>query len=60
MPQVIEKGFLYIAQPPLYKVTRKRRVEYIDDDAQMTNMLNDLGAEDVRLRSLESDKEVAK
>ena len=41
-------------------MTRKRRVEYIDDDTQMTRMLLDLGSEDVRLRSLENDKEVAK
>ena len=60
MPELLKQGYVYIAQPPLYKVTRKRRVEYIDDDAQMTKMLLDLGAEDVRLRSLESNKEVAK
>ncbi|MBT4226967.1 MAG: DNA gyrase subunit B [Verrucomicrobia bacterium] len=60
MPQLIKQGFVYIAQPPLYKVTRKKRVEYIDDDAQMTKMLLGLGSDDVRLRSLESGKEVAK
>ena len=60
MPALVKQGYVYIAQPPLYKVTRKRRVEYIDDDTQMTKMLLDLGSEDVRLRSLENDKEVAK
>ena len=60
MPQLVKQGYVYIAQPPLYKVTRKKRVEYIDDDAQMTKMLLALGSEDVRLRSLENDKEVAK
>ena len=60
MPQLIKQGFVYIAQPPLYKVTRKKRVEYIDDDVQMTKMLLGLGSDDVRLRSLESGKEVAK
>ena len=60
MPALLKQGYVYIAQPPLYKVTRKKRVEYIDDDAQMVKMLLDLGAEDVRLRSLENDKEVAK
>ena len=60
MPELLKQGYVYIAQPPLYKVTRKKRVEYIDDDVQMTKMLLDLGSEDVRLRSLENDKEVAK
>ncbi len=60
MPQLVKQGFVYIAQPPLYKVTRKKRIEYIDDDAQMTKLLLGLGAEDVRLLSLENDKEVAK
>ena len=50
MPALVKQGYVYIAQPPLYKVTRKRRVEYIDDDTQMTKMLLDLGSEDVRLR----------
>ena len=42
MPELLKQGYVYIAQPPLYKVTRKRRVEYIDDDTQMTKMLLDL------------------
>ncbi|GIT05915.1 MAG: hypothetical protein CM1200mP29_13260 [Verrucomicrobiota bacterium] len=60
MPELLKQGYVYIAQPPLYKVTRKKRVEYIDDDVQMTKMLLDIGSEDVRLPSLENDKEVAK
>ena len=60
MPELLKQGYVYIAQPPLYKVTRKKRVEYLDDDPQLVKMLLDLGSEDVRLRSLENDKEVVK
>jgi DNA gyrase subunit B len=57
MPQLIKQGFVYIAQPPLYQVTRKKRVEYVDDDVQLNKILIQLGSEDVRLRNLADDKE---
>ena len=44
MPQLIEHGFVYIAQPPLYKVTRRKREEYVESDAHLTQILLDLGA----------------
>ena len=58
MPQLIKQGFVYIAQPPLYQITRKKRVEYVDDDAQLNRILIQLGTEDVRLRNLADDKEL--
>lgn len=57
MPQLIKTGFVYIAQPPLYKVTRRRREEYVDDDASLNRILIQLGSEDVRLRNLANKKE---
>ncbi len=50
MPQVIEKGYLYIAQPPLYKVKRGRTEKYIQSDSELQNMLFELAAEEVALR----------
>jgi DNA gyrase subunit B len=49
MPQLIEGGNIYIAQPPLYKITRKKREEYVENDHQLTSILLDLGCEDLQL-----------
>ncbi len=43
MPQLVKQGFVYIAQPPLYQIARKKRVEYVDDDAQLNKILIQLG-----------------
>jgi DNA gyrase subunit B len=58
MPLLIRQGFVYIAQPPLYQVTRKKRVEYVEDDIQLNKILIQLGSEDVKLRNLADGKEV--
>ncbi len=50
MPEMVKAGYLYIAQPPLYKITRKKREEYIADDAAMNKILIELGSDDVVLR----------
>ena len=59
MPQLIKQGFVYIAQPPLYQITRKKRVEYVEDDAQLNKILIELGTDEVRLRNLGDDKELS-
>ncbi len=53
MPQLIEKGFVYIAQPPLYKIKRKKQERYIDNDRHLSWVLIELGIEDVRMRNLD-------
>ena len=49
MADLVKAGYLYIAQPPLYKITRKKREEYIADDDALNKILIELGSEDVRL-----------
>lgn len=49
MPLLIEKGHIYIAQPPLYKIKRGKREEYIQTEAQMNSILLELGSEGLRL-----------
>ncbi len=58
MHELIKGGYVYIAQPPLYSVTRKKRTDYIDDDAQLNRILLQNGSEEVRLRNLADGKEI--
>ena len=51
MPKLIESGHIYLAQPPLYKITRKQREEYIESDDQLTRKLLFLGADDMAVRT---------
>jgi len=50
MKGLIETGYVYIAQPPLYKIKRKRREQYVDNDEQLNRILLELGTEDVILK----------
>jgi len=43
--QLVEAGNIYIAQPPLYKLSRGKREEYIETESQLSNLLIELGAE---------------
>jgi DNA gyrase subunit B len=49
MPKLLEKGYIYIAQPPLYQVKRKKREEYVKDDEALDKILIELGTEEVSL-----------
>ena len=56
MPQLVKQGFVYIAQPPLYSVTRKKRTDYVDDDAQLNKILIQSATEEVRLKNIAGGK----
>jgi DNA gyrase subunit B len=49
MKGLIQRGYVYIAQPPLYKIKRKKREQYVDNDEQLNRILLELGSEDVVL-----------
>ncbi len=47
MPQIIEQGYLYIAQPPLFKVKRGKTERYIQSEMELQNMLFELASDDI-------------
>ena len=56
MKSLLENGHIYIAQPPLYKIKRGKREEYIQTDEEMNALLLELGTEDVQLIRLKDKK----
>ncbi|VHO02619.1 DNA gyrase subunit B [Candidatus Rhabdochlamydia sp. T3358] len=50
MPALIENGFVYIAQPPLFKVTRKKTSRYIHSEKDMDEYLLKLGLGDIQIQ----------
>ena len=57
MAELVRGGHIYVAQPPLYQIKRRKREEYVDDDAQLNRILVSLGTEDLRLRNLADGRE---
>ena len=56
MPELIEKGHLMIAQPPLYKVARGRSEVYLKDDAALDDYLEEAGLEGLILETAEGQR----
>jgi len=56
MRELIERGHLYIAQPPLYKVKRGKREQYLRNEHAMQTFLLEEGAEDLTLRLEKGDR----
>jgi DNA gyrase subunit B len=58
MPELVKRGHIYVAQPPLYQVTRKKREEYVQNDEEMEAILLELGSGEISLRNVSDDRRV--
>ena len=43
MPELIKQGYVYLAQPPLYKIEKNKKVWYAYDDAELNRILEEIG-----------------
>ena len=56
MPQLIQEGHLYIAQPPLYQIRKGRRAQYLQNDEEMNDYLLEASMENAKLTNSRRDK----
>src|SRR3979411_3521887 len=52
MAELVEKGYVYIAQPPLFKVKRGKKEEYIKDEGLMTRYLMRMATADMTVKAV--------
>lgn len=56
---IIDGGYLYIAQPPLYKITKGKEVHYVYNDEEKMKVLKKMGVHEEEAQSMQEDEEGA-
>lgn len=59
MPELIERGYIYIAQPPLYKIGKGKSQRYVKDDAEFESYLLELALKNAQVINAKTSKSIA-
>jgi DNA gyrase subunit B len=58
MAELVERGYVYIAQPPLFKVKRGKKEEYIKDESLMVRYLMRMATADMTVKSVGANQDI--
>jgi DNA gyrase subunit B len=58
MPQLLDKGYIYIAQPPLYKVKKNKKEMYLDSEEELNKFLFAAALDGLSMSFIQNDKKV--
>ncbi len=59
MPELFEKGYIYLAQPPLYKISRRKKEQYLQSNDELTRKLVELGTDELTIKITRSGAELS-
>ena len=59
MHELVESGYVYIAQPPLFRVKRGKRIDYIENEVKLESYLMDIAADEIKVTIENTGEEIS-